>query len=80
MLMFSIALLTFIFFVSFQVWPQAVLVISFLTGVQITLRYLLFGVHRTVLGICWMFTGIGAISSGYSHGVMGWNPLAEGER
>ena len=55
MLISSIALLAFMFFVSFQVWPQAVLVISFLAGVLVTLQYLLFGVHRIALGIRWMF-------------------------
>jgi len=69
----SIALLAFVF--SFQVWPQAVLVISFLAGMLVTLQHPLFGAHRIVLG-----KRIGAISSGYSHGIMGWNTLAEGER
>jgi hypothetical protein len=62
MLISSIALLAFMFFVSFQVWPQAVLVISFLAGILVTLQYLLFGAHRIVLGIRWMFKRIGDIS------------------
>jgi len=61
MLISSIALLAFMFFVSFQVWPQAVLVISFLAGVLVTLQYLLFGVHRIALGIRWAFKRTGAI-------------------
>jgi len=55
MLISSIALLAFMFFVSFQVWPQAVLVISFLAGILVTLQYLLFGAHRIALGIRWIF-------------------------
>ena len=69
----SIAFLAPVF--SFQVWPQAVLVISFLAGVLVTLQHPLFCVHRIVLGIGWTFKRIGAISSGHSRGVMGWNPL-----
>ncbi|KAF9646266.1 hypothetical protein BDM02DRAFT_3271100 [Thelephora ganbajun] len=60
MLVSSIALLAFMFFVSFKVWPQAVLVVSFAAGVLITLQYLLFGAHRIVIGIRWMFRRIGA--------------------
>ena len=60
MLISSIALLAFMFFVSFQVWPQAVLVVSFLAGILVTLQYLLFGAHRIVLGIRWIFRRIGA--------------------
>jgi len=58
MLVSSIALLAFMFFVSFQVWPQAVLVVSFLAGILVTLQYLLFGAHRIVLGIRWVFRRI----------------------
>jgi len=58
MLISSIALLAFMFFVSFQVWPQAVLVVSFLAGILVTLQYLLFGAHRIVLGIRWVFRKI----------------------
>ena len=61
MLISSIALLAFMFFVSFHVWPQAVLVISFLAGVLVTLQYLLFGAHRIVLGIRWVLKRIGAV-------------------
>ena len=60
MLISSIALLAFMLFVSFQVWPQAVLFISFLAGLLVTLQYLLFGVHRMALGIRWVFKRIGA--------------------
>lgn len=60
MLISSIALLAFMFFVSFQVWPQAVLSVSFLAGILVTLQYLLFGAHRIVLGIRWVFRRIGA--------------------
>jgi len=60
MLVSSIALLAFMFFVSFQVWPQAVLVVSFIAGILVTLQYLLFGAHRIVLGIRWVFKRIGA--------------------
>ena len=63
MLISSIALLAFMFFVSFTVWPQAVLAVSFLAGVLVTLQYLLFGAHRIVLGIRWVFRKIG---SGFS--------------
>ena len=63
MLISSIALLAFMFFVSFGVWPQAVLVISFLAGILVTLQYLLFGAHRIVLGIRWAFKRIGVVSS-----------------
>lgn len=61
MLISSIALLAFMFFVSFGVWPQAVLVISFLAGILVTLQYLLFGAHQIVLGIRWIFKRIGAV-------------------
>ena len=61
MLISSIALLAFMFFVSFHVWPQAVLAISFLAGVLVTLQYLLFGAHRIVLGIRWILKRIGAV-------------------
>ena len=61
MLISSIALLAFMFFVSFHVWPQAVLAISFLAGVLVTLQYLLFGAHRIVLGIRWVLKRIGAV-------------------
>jgi len=60
MLISSIALLAFMFFVSFHVWPQAVLVVSFMAGMLVTLQYLLFGAHRIVLGIRWAFKRIGA--------------------
>lgn len=60
MLISSIALLAFMFFVSFSVWPQAVLFVSFMAGVLVTLQYLLFGAHRLVLGIRWVFKRIGA--------------------
>lgn len=58
MLISSVALLAFMFFVSFTVWPRAVLVMSFLTGVLVTLQYLLFGAHRAILGIRWAFKKI----------------------
>ena len=58
MLISSIALLAFMFFVSFTVWPQAVLVVSFMAGVLVTLQYLLFGAHQLLLGIRWMFKKI----------------------
>lgn len=61
MLISSIALLAFMFFVSFGVWPQAVLIISFLAGILVTLQYLLFGAHRIVLGARWMFKKVGAV-------------------
>ena len=61
MLISSIALLAFMLLVSFQVWPQAVLIISFLAGILVTLQYLLFGAHQIVLGVRWMFKKIGAI-------------------
>ena len=61
MLISSIALLAFMLFVSFRVWPQAVLFISFLAGMLVTLQYLLFGVHRMALGIRWVFKKIGVI-------------------
>lgn len=61
MLISSIALLAFMLFVSFRVWPQAVLFISFLAGMLVTLQYLLFGVHRMALGIRWVFKKSGAI-------------------
>jgi len=60
MLISSVALLAFMFFVSFQVWPQAVLIVSFLAGILVTLQYLLFGAHRIVLGIRWMLKRVGA--------------------
>ena len=60
MLVSSIALLAFVLFVSFTVWPQAVLAVSFMAGVLVTLQYLLFGAHRIVLGIRWVFKKIGA--------------------
>lgn len=60
MLVSSIALLAFMLSVSFQVWPQAVLVVSFLAGILVTLQYLLFGAHRIVLGIRWVFRRVGA--------------------
>lgn len=60
MLVSSIALLAFVLFVSFTVWPQAVLVVSFMAGVLVTLQYLLFGAHRIVLGIRWVFKRIAA--------------------
>lgn len=60
MLISSIALLAFMLFVSFTVWPQAVLVVSFGAGVLVTLQYLLFGAHRIVLGVRWAFKKIGA--------------------
>ena len=63
MLISSIALLAFMFFVSFSVWPQAVLFVSFMAGVLVTLQYLLFGAHRLVLGIRWVFKRIGAAFS-----------------
>lgn len=63
MLVSSIALLAFMFFVSFGVWPQAVLGVSFMAGVLVTLQYLLFGAHRIVLGIRWVFKQIGAVFS-----------------
>lgn len=55
MLISSVALLAFMFFVSFTVWPQAVLVVSFMAGVLVTLQYFLFGIHRIALGIRWVF-------------------------
>jgi len=61
MLISSIALLAFMFFVSFGVWPQAVLGISFLAGILVTLQYLLFGAHRIVLAIRWVFKRLGAV-------------------
>jgi len=48
------------FFISFQVWPQAVLVVPFLAGMLVTLKYLLFGSHRIVLSIHWASKGVGA--------------------
>lgn len=58
MLVSSIALLAFMFFVSFTVWPQAVLAVSFMAGVLVTLQYLLFGAHQIALGIRWVFKRI----------------------
>ena len=61
MLIPPIALLAFTFCVSFHMWPQAVLGISSLVGVPVTLQYLLFGAHRIVLGIRWVLKRIGAV-------------------
>ena len=61
MLISQIALLAFVSSVSSHVWPQAVLSISFLAGVLVVLQCLLFGAHRTVLGIRWVLKGIGAV-------------------
>ena len=61
MLISSIAPLAFMFFVSFHMWLQPALAISFLAGVLVTLQYLLFGAHRIALGIRWVLKRIGAV-------------------
>jgi hypothetical protein len=50
MLISVIALLAFMFFGFFHVWPQAALAISFLAGILDTPRYLVFGAHRIRTG------------------------------
>jgi hypothetical protein len=55
MVISSCALLGFMFLVSFTVWPTAVVLLSFLAGVLISLQYLLFGAQKFVFAVRWVF-------------------------
>jgi len=55
MFLSSCALLAFMFLVAFEVWPKAVMILSFFAGILVSLQYLLFGAHLFILGIRWVF-------------------------
>jgi len=58
-LLSTIFLLAFITIISYDVWPQAVLVVSFFAGLLLTMQYLLFGAKQIFNGIRWLFKKIG---------------------
>jgi hypothetical protein len=58
-LLSTIFLLAFVTIISYNVWPQAVLVVSFFAGLLLTMQYLLFGAKQLFNGIRWGFKKIG---------------------
>ncbi|CAL1693780.1 unnamed protein product [Somion occarium] len=48
------ALMAFLFSVAWEAWPTAVLVMSFIAGILVSLQYLIFGVHRFVNMMVWV--------------------------
>lgn len=45
MLFSAVALMAFLCFVAFEVWPNGVLVVCFVVGIIMSLQFLVFGVH-----------------------------------
>ena len=45
--------MVFLFTVAWEAWPTAVLVMSFVAGILVSLQYLVFGVHRFVNMVLW---------------------------
>lgn len=43
----------FLFTVAWEAWPTAVLVMSFVAGILVSLQYLVFGIHRFVNMAVW---------------------------
>jgi len=62
----TIFLLAYVTIISYNVWPQAVLVVSFFAGLLLTLQYLLFGAKQLFNGIRWGFKKIG---TGFARGL-----------
>lgn len=58
-LLSTIFLLAFVTIISYNVWPQAVLAVSFFAGLLLTMQYLLFGAKQLFNGIRWVFKKVG---------------------
>ena len=54
------ALMLFLLTVAWMAWPTAVLVMCFVTGVVLTLQYLIFGARRVVGGVMWVVKRVGS--------------------
>ena len=61
-----LALVGFLCAIAWTAWPAAVLVMCVLTGVLISLQFIVYGFHRLALGFVWMLRGawLGAVYVG----------------
>ena len=48
------SLMVFLLTVAYDAWPTAVLVMSFIAGIMMSLQYLIFGFHRLINAIVWV--------------------------
>ncbi|KAI0931091.1 hypothetical protein AcW2_000050 [Taiwanofungus camphoratus] len=84
----AFALMLFLLGVAWNAWPSAVLVMSFLSGVLLTLQYLVFGCHRLFNMVMWATRGLwrklrgnrdskeGVSPNGVANGENGCSPSA----
>jgi hypothetical protein len=58
-----LALVGFLCAIAWTAWPAAVLVMCVLTGVLVSLQFIVYGFHRLALGFAWMMRGawLGAV-------------------
>jgi len=58
-----LALVGFLGAIAWTAWPAAVLVMCVLTGVLISLQFIVYGCHRFALGLAWILRGfwLGAV-------------------
>jgi hypothetical protein len=61
-----LALVGFLGAMAWAAWPAAVLVMCVLTGVLVSLQFIVYGFHRLALGSAWMLRGawLGAVYVG----------------
>jgi hypothetical protein len=61
-----LALVGFLCAIAWTAWPAAVLVMCVLTGVLVSLQFIVYGFHRLALGFAWMLRGawLGAVYVG----------------
>ena len=61
-----LALVGFLGAIAWTAWPSAVLVMCVITGVLVSLQFIVYGCHRLALGLAWMLRGawLGAVYVG----------------
>ena len=61
-----LALVGFLCAIAWTAWPSAVLVMCVITGVLVSLQFIVYGFHRLALGLAWMLRGawLGAVNVG----------------
>jgi hypothetical protein len=54
----ALALVSFLCAVAWAAWPTAVLVMCVITGVLVSLQFLVYGFHRLALCLVWVVRGV----------------------
>lgn len=59
-----LSLVGFLCAIAWSAWPSAVLVMCVITGVLVSLQFIVYGFHRLALGLAWMLRGawLGAVN------------------